>query len=109
VTKQAQSDLQADGQPTELTLGVEIGWFSADEFIQELQVTAKAGPLTSANFVKTIHAGFTYSSPTLAGIDFPALQTRPDSCTGYMLVKPDGSYSVAAPFSCDPSALVKVG
>ncbi len=111
VTKQALADLKASGQPQLLSLGVEIGWFSADEFIAELQATAKAGPLTSANFVKTIRAGFTYNSGAggLNGLTFPIGQSQPNSCAGYMLVKPNGTYSVATPYSCNPSTIIKVG
>ena len=110
VAKQALADVKAAGG-TALSLGTEVGWFSADEFITELEATAKAGPLTSANFVKTIHAGFTYTNGAggLENITFPANQTKPTSCTGLMMVKPDGTYGVAAPFSCDPSTIVKVG
>jgi hypothetical protein len=111
VVKQALADLKAAGQPQVLSLGTEIGWFSADEFIQELQATAKAGAVTSANFVKTIRAGFTYNTGAggLNGLIFPAGQSQPASCAGFMLVKPNGTYSVAAPYSCDPSTIIKVG
>lgn len=113
ITKQALADLKAIGQPQVLSLGVEVGWFSADEFIQELQATAKAGlPLTPANFDKTIRAGFTYNGGGAGGLDgvtFPAGQTQPNTCTGYLLVEPNGTYTVKAPYSCDPSSLIKVG
>ena len=50
-----------------------------------------------------------YDSPVLAGLSFPKQQTQPNTCTGYMLVNPSGTYSVAAPYSCNPAAVVKVG
>jgi ABC-type branched-subunit amino acid transport system substrate-binding protein len=110
IAKQAQSDLKASGAPPNLTLGTEIGWFSADEFIAELQATAKAGALTPANFVKTIGAGFTYNSGTggLNDITFPSLQQKPSTCIGLMEAHVDGTYTVAAPYACDPSTLFKV-
>jgi ABC-type branched-subunit amino acid transport system substrate-binding protein len=110
VTRQIQADLKAAGQPTELGLGVEVGWFSADEFIAELQATAKAGAVTPANFVKTIHGGFTYNSGAggLNDVTFPLLQQEPSTCGGYMRANANGTYSVAAPYACDPSKVVKV-
>jgi ABC-type branched-subunit amino acid transport system substrate-binding protein len=111
VVQQMQADLKASGQPTALTFGVQIGWFSADEFIAELQAVAKAGlPLTPANFVKTIGAGFTYTttgSGGISGLTFPKMQLQPLSCTSLLRVK-TGIYSVAAPYNCDESAIAKV-
>jgi branched-chain amino acid transport system substrate-binding protein len=112
VSKQAIADLKAIGAPPNLTLGTAVGWFSADEFIAELQAVKKAGlPLTSANFVKTISAGFSYNSGPggLNEISFPALQKEPGTCVGLMTAHADGSYTVAAPYACDQSTIIKVG
>jgi ABC-type branched-subunit amino acid transport system substrate-binding protein len=110
VAQQTQADLKAAGANSNLTLGTSVGWLAADEFVQELQATAKAGPLTSANFVKTIHAGFTYKAPAggLTDMTFPIRQSQPSSCSGLMKINADGTYTVASKFSCDPSAVVKV-
>jgi branched-chain amino acid transport system substrate-binding protein len=109
-TKQIDSDLVASkASSTQVTLGVLIGWESADEFVQELQATAKAGPVTSANFVKTIHAGFTYK-PLAGGptdMTYPERQTQPSTCVGVLLIEPGGVYKSIKPFACDPASLVK--
>jgi len=45
--KQIQADLSAIKAPTHLTLGLSTGWWSAEEFIQQLQATAAKGEVTS--------------------------------------------------------------
>ncbi len=109
-TKQALSDVTTDKQGTQLSLGIEVGWFSADEFIAELQAVAKAGlPLTSANFVKVIHGGFTYNSGAGSiSLKFPLNQTEPIGCTGLLTVESNGTYKLAAPFTCPAGPPVKV-
>jgi branched-chain amino acid transport system substrate-binding protein len=110
VTRQMESDLKAAGDSTNLDYGAQIGWLSADEFIQELQATAKAGPVTSANFIKTIHAGFTYV-PQQGGftdITFPLRQLEPSTCWGLLTVNLNATYTVKEPFSCDPAAMLKL-
>jgi ABC-type branched-subunit amino acid transport system substrate-binding protein len=111
VAQQMLADLKAAGASPNLTLATSVGWFAADQFVQELQATAKAGPLTSENFVKTIHAGFTYTSLPggLTDITFPLRQSQPSSCTALMKINPDGTYTTAAKYACDPKAVVKVG
>jgi ABC-type branched-subunit amino acid transport system substrate-binding protein len=109
--KQAQNDLKAANAPTDLTLGVSVGWWSAETFIQQLQATAAKGDVTPANFVKTIHAGWTIKalSGGISGLSFPDAQQKPAGCGGLMLVDSKGNYSVKVQYQCNANDNVKVG
>jgi branched-chain amino acid transport system substrate-binding protein len=110
VIKQEQSDLAAIGQPTTLDLGISVGWFSADFYIQALEAAAKAGlPLTGAGVDQAVNAGFTYSSPAGGpqGVAFPAAENVVLDCNS--LVKVDSAtktYIVAGKYTCKPPASV---
>jgi len=105
-----RSDLNALNAPTEMSLGVTVGWWSAEEFIQQLQATAAKGAVTSANFVKTIHAGWTIKPLPggISGLTFPDDQTKPASCGGLMQSDAKGHYTVREKYQCNPSDTVKV-
>jgi ABC-type branched-subunit amino acid transport system substrate-binding protein len=61
------SDLQAIGKPAGVTLGVAIGYWSADQFITLLQAAAaKGGDLTPDSFDQAANAGAAWS-PSPAG------------------------------------------
>ena len=108
--KQIQADLSAIKAPTHLTLGLSTGWWSAEEFIQQLQATAAKGEVTSANFVKTIHAGWTIK-PLVGGISdltFPEDQVKSPGCSGLMQSDAKGQYSVKVKYECNPKDTVKV-
>jgi hypothetical protein len=106
---QMESDLKAIGAPTTFSLGEAVGWWSAEELIQELQATAAKGPLTQANFEKVINAGWTIK-PTTGGItqlSFPRDHTKSTGCYGTLVA--DGShYVIKEPYVCDPSATIRV-
>jgi branched-chain amino acid transport system substrate-binding protein len=110
VIKQEQSDLAAIGQPTTLNLGITVGWFSADFYIQALEATAKAGlPLTGAGVDQAVNAGFTYNSPAGGpqGVAYPAAENVVLDCES--LVKIDGAtktYIVAGKYTCKAPASV---
>jgi ABC-type branched-subunit amino acid transport system substrate-binding protein len=108
--KQVETDLKAINAPTEMTLGVSTGWWSAEEFIQELQATLAKGEVTSANFVKTIHAGWTIK-PLVGGISdltFPNHQDKPVGCGGLMQSDAKGAYVLKVKYQCSPSDTVKL-
>jgi len=108
--KQIQADLSAIKAPTHLTLGLSVGWWSAEEFIQQLEATAAKGEVSSANFVKTIHAGWTIK-PLPGGITdltFPDDQVTWPGCTGLMQSDAKGQYSVKVKYGCSPKDTVKV-
>ena len=108
--KQIQADLKAINAPTHLNLGVSAGWWSAEEFIQELQATAAKGDVTSANFVKTVHAGWAIKPLPggVSGLTFPEHQTKPPGCGGLMQSDAKGQYTVKVKYQCIPSDTVKV-
>jgi ABC-type branched-subunit amino acid transport system substrate-binding protein len=108
--KQIQADLSAIKAPTHLTLGLSVGWWSAEEFIQQLQATAGNGDVTSANFVKTIHDGWTIK-PLEGGITeltFPDDQITWPGCSGLMQSDAKGQYRVKVKYVCNPKDTVRV-
>jgi ABC-type branched-subunit amino acid transport system substrate-binding protein len=108
--KQVQTDLKAISAPGDVTLGVSVGWWSAEEFIQQLQATAAKGEVTSANFIKTIHAGWAIK-PLPGGISdvtFPDHQTKPVGCGGLMQSDAQGHYTVKVKYQCSPSDTIKL-
>lgn len=100
--KQMVKDLQAIGKPTTLTIGTQVGYWSADIFIQMLQATAAKGPLTSAAVGRVVNAGFSYK-PSLKGsvgpLTFPQNETRPAPCAALVQVK-GTNYSQKVAFAC---------
>jgi ABC-type branched-subunit amino acid transport system substrate-binding protein len=108
-SRQVQADLKAMGAPTSFSLGEAVGWWSAEELIQELQATAAKGPVTQANFEKVINAGWTIS-PLASGIKdltFPADHIKAPGCYGTL--QAEGTHYVKkVPFTCDPSATINV-
>jgi ABC-type branched-subunit amino acid transport system substrate-binding protein len=107
---QIQSDLKAIGAPTDYSLGEAVGWWSAEEFIQELQATAAKGTLTQANFEKVINAGWSLK-PIAGGLTdttFPTDHTKPGGCFGTLVV--DGTkYVQKVAYTCDAAATVSLG
>jgi branched-chain amino acid transport system substrate-binding protein len=69
VIMQIQADLAAIGQPTSISLGDSVGWWSADLLISGLQATAAKGPVTPQSFDQVLNANFTYNSPEAGGIE----------------------------------------
>jgi ABC-type branched-subunit amino acid transport system substrate-binding protein len=106
---QMEADLKAIGQPASYSLGEAVGWWSAEELIQELQATAAKGPLTQANFEKVMEAGWTITPVTggVSGLTFPTDQTKSASCYGTLMA--DGTkYVVKVPFTCDQADTINV-
>jgi ABC-type branched-subunit amino acid transport system substrate-binding protein len=106
---QVESDLKAIGAPTVFSLGEAVGWWSAEEFIQELQATAAKGPLTQANFGKVINAGWTIKPVTggITQLTFPRDHIKSTGCYG-TLVAQGTKYVVKIPFSCKPSETISL-
>jgi ABC-type branched-subunit amino acid transport system substrate-binding protein len=108
--QQMESDLKAIGAPAAYSLGESIGWWSAEEFIQELQATAAKGAVTQANFEKVVNAGWTIK-PIAGGITdatFPAGHTKPAGCFGTLVVS-GKQYVQKVAYSCDPAATISLG
>ncbi len=104
-----QSDLKAMGAPTNFSIGEAVGWWSGEEFIQELQATAAKGAVTQANFEKVINAGWTIS-PVAGGlkdVTFPTDHVKAPGCYGTL--QAEGTrYLDKVPYTCEPSAEIKV-
>lgn len=108
--QQVESDLKAIGAPTSFGLGEAAGWWSAEEFIQELQATAAKGPLTQQNFAKVINAGWTIKPLTggITQLTFPRDHVKGTGCYG-TLVADGAHYVVKSAYVCTPADTVKVG
>jgi ABC-type branched-subunit amino acid transport system substrate-binding protein len=106
---QLESDLKAIGAPTTYGLGEAVGWWSAEEFIQELQATAAKGPLTQANLEKVINAGWTIKAMPggIADLTFPRDHIKSTGCYGTLIA--DGAhYVVKSKYVCIPADTIKV-
>ena len=106
---QLESDLKAIGAPTKYGLGEAVGWWSAEEFIQELQATAAKGPLTQANLEKVINAGWTIKAMPggIADLTFPRDHIKSTGCYGTLIA--DGAhYVVKSKYVCVPADTIKV-
>jgi branched-chain amino acid transport system substrate-binding protein len=106
---QVESDLKAIGAPATFGLGEAVGWWSAEEFIQELQATAAKGPLTQANFEKVINAGWTIK-PLAGGITqvtFPRDHIKSTGCYGTLTAE-GAHYVLKSPYVCVPADTVNV-
>jgi ABC-type branched-subunit amino acid transport system substrate-binding protein len=106
---QVESDLKAIGAPTNYGLGEAVGWWSAEEFIQELQATAAKGAVTPANFEKVINAGWTIKPMTggISQLTFPRDHIKSTGCYGTLIA--DGAhYVVKSRYVCVPADTIKV-
>jgi branched-chain amino acid transport system substrate-binding protein len=102
--KQMEADLTSIGKSTQISLGDQVGYWSADLLIEMLQATAAAGrPLTGDGLEQTANAGtFSYTPPLEGGVGpekFPDAENDPSPCAA--LVQVTGtSYKVSVPFKC---------
>jgi ABC-type branched-subunit amino acid transport system substrate-binding protein len=106
---QMESDLKANGAPVAFSLGEAVGWWSGEEFIQELQAAAAKGQLTQANFGKVINAGWTLK-PQAGGITqvtFPRDHIKPTGCYGTLLTE-GAHYVLKSPYVCVPADTINV-
>ncbi|MEV4591049.1 ABC transporter substrate-binding protein [Streptomyces chartreusis] len=98
--EQIQEDLAIIGEPTEVGLGVSLGYWQADVFVSMLE--SVEGELTSDSLQKAVVSGFSYKSEEAGGIGpltFPKNLTAPVTCAG--LVQVEGTkYVVRRPFTC---------
>jgi ABC-type branched-subunit amino acid transport system substrate-binding protein len=111
-TRQAEKDLKAIGQPTLLTNGVAIGYWTGDVFVQALKATAAkvgAANVTPESFQKVASKGFTYTASLPGGVaseTFPNAFSNPTPC-GSVLVPKGSTYKVVIPYSC--GHVIKLG
>jgi hypothetical protein len=101
--KQEQADLKAIGASTTIDLGTNIGYWTADMFVQLLEATAKKGPITQQAFHDAAAAGVTLN-PSMQGgngpLIFPQYQSQPMPCASF--VKASGNaYVSAVKYKCE--------
>jgi branched-chain amino acid transport system substrate-binding protein len=101
--KQINTDLQAIGKPTGVTLGAAVGYWSADQFIAMLQFAAsKGGTLTPESFTQAVNSGFTWTPKPDGGTcseTWPAAHTG-GQVGGIMLQIQSGKFVVKDTFNC---------
>jgi ABC-type branched-subunit amino acid transport system substrate-binding protein len=105
--KQEEKDLEATGQPPDLTTGVSIGYWSAILLEQMLKATLKTvggNPdlVTGAAVEKTVNSGFTYTDPIPGGIGteyFPAAEQVPNGCST-LLQTVGAGFKAVTPYQC---------
>lgn len=102
--KQIHDAMTAIGKGSEpISLGVTLGYYDADLFVQMLQNTAKKGePLTSAGIAEAANSGFTYQETTKGGAcseHFPGAETTGVVGDSLLQVKGD-QYVLKVPYTC---------
>jgi branched-chain amino acid transport system substrate-binding protein len=109
--KQEEKELKAIGQPTTLTAGVSVGYWTAQEFIQALEATEKsvgaASKVTSAALQKRVNSGWTYTDTLSGGVGsltFPKDETQPSGC-GTILRQNGNSFKMLVPYRCPPNGV----
>jgi ABC-type branched-subunit amino acid transport system substrate-binding protein len=105
--KQAEKDLEAIGQPPDLSDGVSQGYWSAIVFEQMLRATLKRvggnpSKVTSVALQQTVTHGFTYTDPIPGGLGtehWPAAATIPTGCGGLLQTVGNG-FKALGPYQC---------
>lgn len=104
-SKQEVADLQAiNAYHNGFSFGQSVGYWTADEFIDMLKATAKAGPLSQQNFEKVVNGGsYTYTGPKgYLTQKWPESHDEASASCGSMQVMdtPAKQLTVKAPFQC---------
>jgi len=107
--KQELKDLKSIGAAPDIEIGTDIGYWSAQLFIQLLQATkARGAALTPSNLAATVAKGITIK-PTLAGgngpLSWPTLSDQPQPCTS-TVVGAGPTYKLFQKFTCYPNKKV---
>jgi ABC-type branched-subunit amino acid transport system substrate-binding protein len=105
--RQAEKDLEAVGQPPDLSDGVSQGYWSAIVFEQMLRATlkkvgGKPTKVTGIALQKTVTSGFTYTDPIPGGIGtehWPSAATIPTGCGGLLQTVGTG-FKALGPYQC---------
>ncbi len=98
--KQITADLAAIGKPAFLTLGAQVGWVSADLFIQMLTASKAT---TGENLVTAVNKGFTYKplDGGIGPIKFPDGHTLTEGCESVIHII-NKKYQQVLPETCFP-------
>lgn len=95
--KQEQADLKAIGASTNIELGTDIGYWTADMFIGMLKATAAKGPITQQSFHDVVNAGLTLNPDIKGGngpLVWPDYETKPMPCGAF--VQAQGNHYVSS-------------
>jgi ABC-type branched-subunit amino acid transport system substrate-binding protein len=98
--KQIQADLQAIGAPTDVTLGVGYGYWSADILVEMLTKVGKN--LTPDRFNQVINGGFKYKPELQGGIQqasYPDFHDQPAPCADLIGIS-GTTYKPIIPVTC---------
>ena len=107
--KQELKDLKSIGAAPDIEIGTDIGYWSAQLFIQLLQATKARGvAVTPSNVAATVAKGITIK-PTLAGgngpLSWPTLSDQPQPCTS-TVYGAGATYKLFQKFTCYPNKKV---
>jgi hypothetical protein len=107
--KQELKDLKSIGAAPDIEIGTDIGYWSAQLFIQLLQATKARGvAVTPANVAATVAKGITVK-PTLSGgngpLSWPTVSDQPEPCTS-TVVGAGATYKLFQKFTCYPNKKV---
>jgi hypothetical protein len=107
--KQELKDLKSIGAAPDIEIGTDIGYWSAQLFIQLLQATKARGvAVTPSNVAATVTKGITIK-PTLAGgngpLSWPTLSDQPQPCTS-TVYGAGATYKLFQKFTCYPNKKV---
>ena len=107
--KQELKDLKSIGAAPDIEIGTDIGYWSAQTFIQLLEATkARGAALTPADVAATVSKGITLK-PALTGGDgplsWPTLSDQPEPCTSTVLGA-GTTYKLFQKFTCYPNKKV---
>jgi branched-chain amino acid transport system substrate-binding protein len=97
--EQITADLKASGDDSLPGLGQQVGWFSADLFLQQLEAAGR--DLTPQSFQAAANNGFTYEAPEggLGPVSFPEGHDAAAPCAA--VVKVNGqNYEQILPMTC---------
>ena len=99
---QVQNDLKAIGASPSISIGVAIGYWTADVMVAMLEAVGKN--LTLANFNKVINQGhFSYTSPGFGTVSYPADHNAPTPCSGLVQVVGTAYKLVTNGMTCIPN------
>jgi ABC-type branched-subunit amino acid transport system substrate-binding protein len=98
-TAQIATDLTAIGEKPFVSLGVSIGYWSADLLVQMLEATGK--DLNTKTFYETVNGGFKSTSEKggLGSLTYPLNHFQPSPCAAAVKVE-NATYKSAVPFTC---------
>jgi hypothetical protein len=107
--KQELKDLKSIGAAPDIEIGTDIGYWSAQLFIQLLQATKARGVAVTPSIVAaTVSTGSTIK-PTLAGgngpLSWPTLSDQPQPCTS-TVYGAGATYKLFQKFTCYPNKKV---